>query len=132
MVDNKTRSIFCSYEYGDKEHKDKLKEWGENGRLGNDVIIVYETQDKRQGGKKAVRNYLSPKLKGCSDMIVLIGNNTHNAPGVEYEIAHAKSDHKRIIPVRIPETTGAPPKAIRQKRLFAFEPNAIKKALNKK
>lgn len=126
------KSIFGSYKYEDKKWKDKAEKWSEDGRLGNNVRITGESQDVRNEGYRAVKKHLSPKIGGASDMVVFVGDNTHNSSGVDYEVKNAKSAGKRIIPVRIPGTTGAAPKSIRQERMVAFEPKAIKNALNKK
>lgn len=123
------KSIFGSYKYEDKQWKDKAEEWAQEGRLGDNVRITGESKDVREHGSKAVKNHLSPKVQGSSDMLVFIGDNTHNSQGVEYEIQNAKSSGKRVVPVRIPGTTGAAPQAIREEKIVAFEPSAIKKAL---
>lgn len=64
-------------------------------------------------------------------MLVFVGDNTHNSRGVEYEIQNAKSSGKKIVPVRIPGTTGAAPKSIRDEKMVVFNPQTIKKALEK-
>jgi hypothetical protein len=125
------KSIFGSYKYEDKEWKDKVEKWGKEDRLGKNVRITGESKDVRAGGANAVKKHLSPKVGGASDMLVFVGDNTHNAKGVEYEIQNAKSSGKRVIPVRIPGTTGAAPKSIRDQEIVAFEPSAIEKALKK-
>lgn len=125
------KSIFGSYKHEDKKWKDKTEKWGVDDRLGNNIRITGESKDVRANGDKAVKKHLSPKISGSSDMLVFVGDNTHNSSGVEYEIKNAKSSGKRIIPVRIPGTTGAAPKLIRDEKMVAFEPQAIKKALKK-
>ena len=125
------KSVFGSYKYEDKKWKDKAEKWSKEERLGDDVRITGESKDVRSSGDNAVKKHLSPKVKGSSDMLVFIGDNTHNSKGVDYEIKNSKSSGKRVIPVRIPGTKGAVPESIRQEKIIAFEPNAIKKALKK-
>lgn len=123
------KSVFGSYKYEDKKWKDKAEEWSKEDRLGDNVRVTGESKDVRLSGDNAVKKHLSPKVKGSSDMLVFIGDNTHNSKGVDYEIQNAKSSGKRVIPVRIPGTKGAAPESIRQEKMIAFDPDAIKKAL---
>lgn len=123
------KSVFGSHKYEDKKHKEKIEKWASEDRLGSNVVITGETKDVRYKGENGVKKHLSPKLHGASTVIVLVGEDTHTSKGVEYEIQHAKSEGKKIIPVRIPGTKGASPKSIRDIDLVAFEPHAIKKAL---
>ena len=123
------KSVFVSYKYEDRTWYEKLKNWSDKGRLGMDVKIVAETEDKRQHGYYAVRNHLSPKLQGTAAVIVLVGEDTQSSEWVKYEIHHALSNHKKIIVVRIPQTTGAAPLAVRNHKEIAFEPNVIENNL---
>nr|VFJ49383.1 MAG: MTH538 TIR-like domain (DUF1863) [Candidatus Kentron sp. FW]VFJ56959.1 MAG: MTH538 TIR-like domain (DUF1863) [Candidatus Kentron sp. FW] len=125
------KSVFCSYKYEDKKWKDTVESWGNEGRLGHNVRITGESEDVRQGGRNAMKDHIGPKLRGASDVLVFVGDNTHNSTGVEYEVQYAKSHGKNVIPVRIPGTAGAAPKSIREESMVAFEPNAIKRALEK-
>nr|VFK23460.1 MAG: MTH538 TIR-like domain (DUF1863) [Candidatus Kentron sp. MB]VFK27857.1 MAG: MTH538 TIR-like domain (DUF1863) [Candidatus Kentron sp. MB]VFK74443.1 MAG: MTH538 TIR-like domain (DUF1863) [Candidatus Kentron sp. MB] len=124
------RSVFISYKYEDKIWKDKVKKWGSDKRFGGNVVIIGKSEDVRQGGTNAVKGHISPKIRGASDVLVLVGNDTHNSTGVEYEVQHAKSSGKNIILVRIPGTTGAAPRSLMYRDMTAFEPNAIMRALN--
>lgn len=122
------KSVFVSFVYEHKPWKDKLVAWAEAGRLG-DVTITGESEDVRPQGEQAVKNHLSPKLKGCAAILVLVGDDTHDRPWVDYEVQHAKSHHKRLACVRIPKTRGAPPAAVRDEPPVTFEPGAIRHAL---
>jgi len=123
------KSVFCSYKYEDKQWKEKLESWAISNRLGPNIVITGESEDVRQNGKNAVKRHLSPKLTGASKILVLIGRDTHNSTGVEYEIQHAMSAGKKVIPVRIPDTSGAAPQAISGKREIVFDPSAIRQEL---
>ncbi|OHD16843.1 MAG: hypothetical protein A2Y34_04680 [Spirochaetes bacterium GWC1_27_15] len=122
------KQVFISYKYEDIKYKNKIKNWAIEKRLG-DINIIGETEDVRQGGMNAIQQHLSPKLTGASCVLVLVGNDTHNSVGVDYEIKHAKSQNKKIIVVRIPQTTGAAPIIIRNIKEVVFDPNAIKNAI---
>ena len=123
------RSVFISYKYEDKPWKERIEELIKNRRLGDDIRITGESEDVRQGGEKAIKDHLGPKIRGASAILVLVGNDTHNSSGVDYEIQFAKSHHKKVVPVRIPDTQGGLPDKIRDKDVVAFEPEAITQAI---
>jgi len=122
------KSVFVSYVFEDKAYKETIEKWALDELLGN-VKITAEKDDVRASGDNAIRNQLSPLLTGAAAVIALIGDDTHNHEWVHYEINHALSNHKKVIPVRIPNTTGAPPNVIKKKELVDFEPDAIKQAI---
>lgn len=122
-------SLFVSYVYEDLQACQLLRAWAAQGLLGSNVVITGESEDVRQGGDRAVQRHLSPKLQGASAVIVLVGNDTHNHGWIEYEAQHALSNHKRVVAVRIPNTTGAAPQVISRLGLTAMNPAAIRAAL---
>ena len=123
------KSVFVSYKHEDKKQKDIVEKWAKEGRFGDNVVVTGESKDVRHHGGKAIKNHLSPKLRGASTVVVLVGDDTHNSSGVAYEVQHAKSQNKKIITVRIPDTKGGNPASLKDSDLVAFEPNAIKKAI---
>lgn len=123
------KSIFVSYDGDDMEWLDKLSDWEERGLLGDNVRITAERDDFRPQGNQAVKNELKSLIQGADTVLVLVGDNTHNRPWVDYEIDVANAKHKRVIPVRIPGTTGAAPKKLRSKEEVVMDPSSIKKRL---
>ena len=122
------KSVFVSHVHEDKTHVDRLDRWAKEGRLG-EVVVTGETADVRPGGDRAVRDHLSPRLTGAGAVVVLVGQDTHNRQWVDYEVQHALSQNKKVVPVRIPGTTGAAPPALQGVPEVAMEPTAIAKAL---
>ena len=122
-------SVFISHVYEDRHHRDAIRGWASRGHLGNNVVITGESADVRQGGDAAIRAHLAPKLRGASVVLVLLGNDTHNHPWVEYEAQFAQSHNVRVLPVRIPGTRGAAPPNMRGKLEVRMDPSAIRAAL---
>ncbi len=123
------KSIFISHDHTDTHWIRSIKKWASKGLLGPKVKIINVIEDVSPDGRNAIKAHLSPKLQGMSAIIVLVGDNTHNRPWVDYEVQFAKSNNKLLIGVRIPETTGGPPAAIKEFPLVVFNPNAIVKYL---
>ena len=122
-------SVFVSHVYEDRQVLESLRAWVRQGLLGPGVVLTGETEDVRQAGSTGIRRHLSPKLQGASAVIVLVGNDTHSHTWVSYEAQHALSNRKRVVAVRIPNTTGALPDAVAHLDLVAMNPTAIRRAL---
>ncbi|NKC15902.1 MAG: TIR domain-containing protein [Gammaproteobacteria bacterium] len=124
------KSVFVSYKYEDKQWKDRLAEWSQGGRLGENVRITEESRDVRQDGQSAIRGHINPIINGAACVILIVGQDTHNSTGVDYELRNAKSARKPIIAVRVPHTSGALPKLVAGQREVSFEPGAIARAIS--
>jgi hypothetical protein len=118
-------SVFVSHVFEDRKYVDQLRDWAKRGELGKDVVITGETRDVRQQGDTAIKSLLSPLLTGASCVLVLVGNNSHNHGWVDYEVNHALSGRKLVIPVRLPNTFGAGPSPLQKVKEVAFSPGAI-------
>ncbi len=127
-----SKSIFISYVYEDKQHRDKLKTWAEKKLLGDNCHVTFERKDCRQKGKAAIESELEAMIQGAGTVIVLLGQNTHNHPWVLHEIALAKNKNKKVLLVRITDTTGGKPKLLIGHNEIPFDVNKIKNALDKK
>jgi hypothetical protein len=105
-----------------------MEKWAADGRLGK-VAITHETEDKRTEGKEAIKQHIKSKIQGATYIFVLVGQDTHNHEWIQAEVELANSFNKEIICIRIPNTTGAVPPLLTNKRLISFDPDAIKKAI---
>ena len=92
-----TLNIFVSFQF-DKD-KDLQNNFYQQAKLGTnhrirDCSLHESYPDEAWKGK--ARNAISQ----CDAVVVLIGQNTHNAPGVIVETDIARSLHKPVIQVR--------------------------------
>lgn len=123
-----SKSIFISSVYEDSHRIETIKKWAAENKLGP-VVITHETEDKRQQGKEAIKNHIREKIRGATVLLVLVGNNTHNHNWIEAEVELANSFHKRVVCVRIPNTTGSLPLILNRYKLINFDPESIKQLL---
>ncbi len=125
--------VFLSYKWEDRKHANDLKSNLKNPNNLYRHIPLTEREDYREKGKKYIRNYLKEIINDCEAILCLIGNNTHSSPWVFYELDVANSQSKKIVPLRIPNTTGGPPKLIKDKEINIIEWNSrlINDALSK-
>ena len=119
--------FFISYVYEDRAYKAQLASWASSGQLGN-WEAVCEQEDVRQDGKKAVQRHINPLIQSSQTLVVLVGDNSHNHPWLDYEIQNAKSAGKPVISVRISNTNGGPPAGAPYPNV-TFSPTAIRKVL---
>lgn len=125
------KTVFISYVYEDKFYRDQIIDCWKKGLLGEEgeFAFISEDSDKRPEGEAAIKKHIRPKIEGCAILMALIGDNSHNHSWVDYEIDVALSLNKKIIAVRLPNTTGAPPTKIRKLPLIRYKMKAILKAL---
>jgi hypothetical protein len=121
-----SKSVFISYVYEDKKYRDTLKKWGNKNLLGENIQITFERGDYRAKGEKAVKEEILSMIQGATAVIFLIGQNTHNHPWVNYEVECAKAKNKKILLVRIPNTTGGKPKLLSKHNEIDMDANKLK------
>ncbi|MEC4004885.1 TIR domain-containing protein [Flavobacterium sp. SUN052] len=124
-----SKSIFISCVFEDSHRITNINKWANDKRLGN-IAITHETEDKRHLGKDAIKEHIKSKIKGCAFILVLIGDNTHNHDWIDAEVELANSYHKKIICVRMPNTTGSVPNLLEKYDLIKFNPEPIKKIID--
>ena len=105
--------IFLSYKWEDRESANGLEGLLKNPNNKYRHLTEREREDVRNKGENAVKNYLKGIIQVCNALICIIGNDTYNATGVRYELEVAKSLRKKIIAVRIPQTTGGLPNILK-------------------
>jgi hypothetical protein len=124
-----SKSIFISCVYEDSPRINNIKNWVEQKRLG-DVIITSETIDNRHKGVDAIKEHIQAKIQGATVVMVLVGQDTHNHDWIKAEVELANSFHKKILCLRVPNSTGAIPAILNKFKVLNFDPDTIKKELD--
>lgn len=120
--------LFVSYVYEDgARYAHQLRDWARQGVLG-DVEIVTEREDFRQFGDSYVQRELREIMNNCHAGAVLVGNDTHNRPWVDFEIDQFLGAGKQIFWVRLPDTSGAAPPRLRHLSSVAYSPRSLRAA----
>ncbi len=120
-----SRSVFVSCVHEDSQLINIMKAWEQRQLIG-DITITSELEDKRNEGTLAVKRYLQKKIEGAAGIVVLVGNNTHNHDWIAVEVELANSFHKKIVCMRIPNTTGAQPSILARYKIVSFDPMSLK------
>jgi MTH538 TIR-like domain (DUF1863) len=122
-------SIFISTVYEDSPLIFQLEVWARENRLGNQVVVTHETKDLRTFGYDAIRKHLRTKIEGASAVLILVGRDTHNHDWISVEVELANSFNKKLVVVRIPNTSGNFPPILVNHSIIEFKPDSIRQAL---
>ena len=104
----------------------------------NDFIDdpVRDRKDMRGEPKEEIRQYINSYLQQCSGLILLLGNNTHRRPVVDYELDVMQSKKIPIIVIKLPETIGGLPKRLQstmtKNDILPYKASDIQDAIDKK
>lgn len=121
------KTFFVSYVFEDRAYTAQIADWSNRGLL-SPWNAVYEQEDLRQEGAMSVRKYLSPLIQSAQAVVLLVGNNSHDRPWIDYEIQNARSAGKPLAVVRLPNSTGGPPRTVPRADV-AFDPASLRTAL---
>ncbi|MCK6640898.1 MAG: TIR domain-containing protein [Bacteroidia bacterium] len=117
--------VFISFDYDDIHCKKTVDNWKNQG-LGTDISFTSEDGKSHSSkGESYVTNILREQIDLAQKVLVLVGNNTHNRPWVDYEVGYAKSKGKKVVWTQLPGTTGAPPKELRSTPAISFDLKTI-------
>lgn len=93
---------------------------------------IWVTTDLSDEGDEAIKSEIRSVMDGCKIALFVIGQNVHNSPWVNYELAYAMS------PLRIPcfgiinpHILFGPPNIFRNIEILNWKPREIAQVLNK-
>ena len=123
--------IFISYKWEDNRYFNGMKGLLNNPNNRYVHYVLSERDDLRNKGKNVVENHLKENIRNCNRLICLVGEDTHSSKWVQWELEVATSQNKKIIPVRIPGTTGGAPRLIRERTIsvIKWKADEVNKAL---
>ena len=105
----------------------------------NNIFVddpVRDRKDMRGEPKEEIRQYINNHLQQCSGLILLLGNNTHSRPVVDFELGVAQAKRIPILVVRLPNTTDGLPKrlqsAITKNDILPYKAPDIQNTIDKK
>ena len=121
--------IYVCYSSDDNDFRNAFAGMMLNPNTSIEHIPVIDKENKRPQGEEAVKKYILSLMKDCAAVAVLVGNNTHSAPVVKWEIEVAKSQQKPFIVARIEGTSGGAPSLVREISEIKWDSEEIDKAL---
>jgi hypothetical protein len=115
--------IFISFRETERDYREAFEGILQNPNNPLQGIPISSREDVRTHGQNFVKNHIKQLIDNCDVLICLIGNDSHNSPWVDYEIAVATSKQIPIIGVRIPETSGSGPNLFVKREISICEWN---------
>jgi uracil DNA glycosylase len=102
-----------SFDYKDIASKKAVDNWANQG-MGTDIVFSsWDGESESHKGRDYVERKIRDMINQSHIVLVLVGNNTHERPWVNYEVNHAKCHGMSVIWTQLPNTTGAPPFLLR-------------------
>ncbi len=118
------KTVFISYYFGDATFKGEIQKWLEE--IGVEVLVVNQrdlTNEARENAEKRIKEQISMS----QTVLVLVGDDTHNRPFVDYEVKVARSKQIPTYCVRLSNRSGAAPLEVRNLPCIPFDRASIQK-----
>ncbi|KZN12680.1 TIR domain-containing protein [Marinomonas sp. TW1] len=110
------KKVFVSHVFNDREITHSIKGMSvENSGVVNGRFVFVQN-DVSIDGSAAIDREIRNVMSGCNVALFLVGNNNHNSPWIEREVDLATSKGLPIIIMRLPNTNGGVPNALKYKR----------------
>jgi ACT domain-containing protein len=122
-----SKCVFISYHFNDKTYKGEIVKWVEDAGV---KVISVDEKDLSPEGDKIIEARIKEQIGSCNKIIILVGNDTHNRPWIDYEVAVARSKGIKTYWVRLSNRTGAAPKEVRNLDCINYERKEIINILN--
>lgn len=114
------QKVFISYYFGDASFKGEVAQWLNQAGIEN---VSADKKDLRPDGAPVVKKEIRDQLATCTHLLVLVGNDTHNRPWVNYEVSVSNNIPRGW--VRLPNRTGAAPEEVRSMSPIDFTKEAV-------
>lgn len=118
------KTVFISYHFNDATYKGEVQKWLEE--IGINVSVVNQkglTNEARENAEKKIKEQISTSHA----VLVLVGDDCHNRPFLNYEIAVAGSKQIPKHCVRLSNRSGAAPIEVRNLECVRFDKASIQK-----
>lgn len=127
------RKVFISYVGEDKSYALNMYNWQselEDKKIVFNIDFLKISKEKKESiTEEEVTGILGKMIKESNAIIILIGNDTHNKPWIEWEYKFAKSNKLKIGLMRVPNSTGAPLKKITKSEVFKMTFKNLRKII---
>ena len=114
--------VFISYYFGDATFKGEVEAW--LSVTGVEILSVNK-RDLIPEVRVAAEKRIKEQISESSLLLILVGNDTHNRPFVDYEVAVAKSKQIPTFWMRLPNRNGAPPFEVRNIKSIEYSESIL-------
>jgi hypothetical protein len=85
------KRVFISSSFAERDLLNNLLGFFQENDGPVQATPAYMTQDRRAEGDARIKEGIREIMKGCSGLIVLVGEQAHNSKWIEYEVGVAAS-----------------------------------------
>lgn len=113
--------VFISFDYEDIASKKAVENWTNQG-MGTDIVFSsWDGASESHLGREHVERKIRNMINESHIVLVLVGDNTHNRPWINYEVNHGLCHDMEVIWTQLPGTFGAPPAKLRNQAPVPFK-----------
>jgi hypothetical protein len=128
------RKIFISYVKEDEHYLSTILNWKKQDQNLNiefitDRLLIKNPSDNSLKTKTEIEDLLKPLIDASNAILLLVGNDTHNKPWIEWEYNYAQNHKLKIALMQIPNSTGNKPKLVPEQEMFKMNLKNLRKIM---
>lgn len=116
------KKVFISYDFTDASYKGEIENW----LTELDFEVLSKNKKDITPQNTQAEKEIKEQIYQSSLVLILVGNDTHNRPWVDYEVAVARSKQIPVYCIRLANRSGAAPNEIRGLSFIDFSETNIK------
>lgn len=127
-------TIFISYVSEDRSSMEAVLNWKKQDKslkieFNTDKLFIDIFEEKKQLTQAEIVKALAKLIGQSSAILILIGNDTHNKPWVEWEYNYAQNNKLKVVLMQVPNSTGAPNPLFPKLPIQKFQLKSLKKMI---
>jgi hypothetical protein len=107
------KNIFVSYNFNDRNISHSIKGMSKENSGPVNGRFIFVKNDMSAEGSLAIDREIKDTMQHCDVALFLVGNNNHNSPWIEREAQLSTSKNLPIIVMKLPQTNGGIPNALK-------------------
>lgn len=126
--------IFISYVSEDKGSMANVLQWTKDDPLikvkfNSDKLLIDKFKEHKQLTEPIITKELAELIDQSSAILILVGNDTHNKPWIEWEYNYAQNHNLKVGLMRVPNSTGASHPLLPNLPIEKFKLKSLKKMI---
>jgi len=127
-----SKKIFVSFKYSELEWKNNIESLfhSEGAQVAvTPVWLSIPAANTPRISDTEIRKAIRDRVDACCGLIVVVGNDAHNSPWIDYELGLANALKKPKVAVRHPQATGGLPNNHKGMIVLAWKSDDLMRAI---